>query len=121
MGQVKIFPVGPSGLVSRPVQLPHPQRHNIETRLNADLSNLNFHEGLEATQLNTNVFRHGNDVYFAPGVLESGGDLAEQLVVHELGHIWQQQLDSPKRDLAAGLVEVADSAPAESAAEGSSA
>lgn len=130
MGRVVIFPKGPLAPLSLPQPIPQPLKHNMETTLNADLSNIKLREGHEAAQLNTSAFRREDDIFIAPGELQPNTDIGEQLVYHEIGHIWEAQLSpirpfrpeelSPAAEqpkIAEGLVEVSDSSSAESSSE----
>ena len=135
MGVVKIFPKGPNAPLSLPKPIPQPLRHNAETTLHADLSDARLRAGHEAVQLNTDAFHRGNDIFVAPGV-QPFTDVGEQLVYHELGHIWEAQISpirpfrpdevppefAERAKIAEGLVEVSDSGSSSGggSAEGSS-
>lgn len=66
----------------------------MESRFNADFSNVNIHTGGEPAmlnrELNAKAFTVGNDIFFNEGEYEPGTKSGKHLLAHELAHTVQQ-------------------------------
>ena len=69
-----------------------PERSFYEPRFNRDFSSVRIHEGERADkaaqQIDAKAFTYGNNIAFAQGEKEKGG---QQIMAHELAHVVQDQ------------------------------
>lgn len=74
--------------------LPGTTKDFMESRFQADFSNVRIHTGAEAEQLSAGVHAHafaqGNDIYFNQGKYAPGTPSGDLLLAHELTHTIQQ-------------------------------
>ncbi|MBW8331733.1 MAG: DUF4157 domain-containing protein [Prolixibacteraceae bacterium] len=74
--------------------LPGDTREFMESRFNADFSNVRIHTGATAQSMNSNIhaqaFAHGNDIYFNEGKFSPQTESGGTLLAHELTHTIQQ-------------------------------
>jgi len=74
--------------------LPEPTRNFMESRFNADFSNVRIHTGHTAEtmsrSINAQAFTHGSDIYFNSGKFSPGSGAGQLLLAHELTHTIQQ-------------------------------
>jgi hypothetical protein len=74
--------------------LPDDTRQFMETRFDADFSNVRVHTGSDAAQMNNEIdakaFTSGRDIYFGPGKYNTGTTAGKHLLAHELTHTIQQ-------------------------------
>jgi hypothetical protein len=69
-------------------------RSFMESRFNADFSQVKVHTGANAVQLSTQInaqaFTHGNNIYFNSGKYNPATESGKHLLAHELTHTIQQ-------------------------------
>jgi hypothetical protein len=74
--------------------LPEQTRHQMESSIGADFSNVRIHDDSRAAQLsqdlNAQAFTHGNDIYFNSGKYDTSSTQGQHLLAHELTHTVQQ-------------------------------
>ncbi len=78
-----------SALSGRP--LPAPLRHQMETALGGDFSQVRIHENSGAQHMGAVAFTTGNDIHFAPGQYDPHSTKGQELIGHELTHVVQQR------------------------------
>ncbi len=75
--------------------LPKGARHQIESRLGADLSRVRVHTDRNAREMNQAVsaqaFTRGHDIYFDKGCYNPSSTAGQRLLAHELTHVVQQR------------------------------
>lgn len=89
------------------VALPRALRHEVETRLSQDFSEVRVHVGNAATLLGAQAFTQGTNIHFAPGQYNPFSSDGRNLLAHELTHIIQQRAGAVQ-PIAEGLVAVSD-------------
>jgi hypothetical protein len=63
----------------------------MENSFNTDFSNVNIHEGDNASKVNAHDSTQGNDIHFAPGQYNPDSKHGQELLGHELTHVVQQR------------------------------
>jgi len=71
--------------------LPGPLRHQMESRLGANFSDVRVHEGHQATLVGAQAYTSGNNIHFAPGHYDPASPGGQELIGHELAHVVQQR------------------------------
>lgn len=72
-------------------KLPESLRHEMQTSLGADLSQVRVHISHGPTMVGAQAFTKGSDIYFAPGTYEPHSPEGKKLISHELSHVVQQK------------------------------
>lgn len=74
--------------------LPDKTRSLMESRFNADFSNVRVHHDTPSVQMsqeiNAQAFTSGSDIYFSKGKFNPGSTGGQKLLAHELTHVIQQ-------------------------------
>ncbi len=74
--------------------LPADTKHQMETGIGANFSNVKVHTGSNAVQMSSEIgaraFTHGNDVYFNANQYQPASQEGRHLIAHELTHTVQQ-------------------------------
>ncbi|QHT70508.1 DUF4157 domain-containing protein [Rhodocytophaga rosea] len=74
----------------------------------ADFSDVNIHQGEQATQVGALAFAQGNDIHFAPGQYDPQSQRGQELLGHELTHVVQQRQGRVQPTTQAGGLPVND-------------
>jgi hypothetical protein len=76
--------------------IPTAEREKLETAFGADLSEVRVHRNGDAGELagdaDANALTAGRDIYFAPGMYTPQTTEGQELLAHELTHVFQQKL-----------------------------
>lgn len=99
-------------------QIDDPLRSQLETKMNADFSNVRIHDNSGSHHLNRSLgskaFTHKNDIYFNQGQYRPGCEAGRHLLAHELTHTIQQgagvQTNRIQRAAAASVVSALNTA-----------
>ncbi|MFN7929614.1 MAG: DUF4157 domain-containing protein [Blastocatellia bacterium] len=113
MSESRLAPPSPQGAATPQAGAPLPAalRHQMETNMGANFSDVRVHVGHQAVHLNAQAYTNGQDIHFAPGAYDPGSNAGQQLIAHELTHVVQQRAVGPKT-VPPGMVEV-EAAPAQ--------
>jgi hypothetical protein len=88
--QLKEEPV--AKLSSEPSKkMPETVQAKMENSFGSDFSNVNIHEGDNASKVNALAYTQGNDIHFATGQYNPESKQGQELLGHELTHVVQQQ------------------------------
>ena len=71
--------------------LPEPIQKKMESFFNTSFADVRVHVGHEAASIGALAFTHGTDLYFAPGQYNPQSTQGQQLLGHELTHVFQQR------------------------------
>jgi hypothetical protein len=71
-------------------RLPKPLRQKMERAFETDFSNVKVYESHLPTLQGAQAYTVGQEVHFAPGVIDMATSTGEQAVAHELAHVVQQ-------------------------------
>jgi len=63
----------------------------METSIGADFSDVNIHEGSQASSIGALAYTQGSDIHFAQGKFDTGSTSGQELLGHELTHVKQQK------------------------------
>jgi len=76
--------------------IPQPQAQKLGAAFGKDLSDVRVHHDAEAAELSSevgaNAFTTGRDIYFAEGMYAPNTPDGEELLAHEVTHVFQQKL-----------------------------
>ncbi|MFS4448385.1 DUF4157 domain-containing protein [Maribacter sp. 2307UL18-2] len=77
------------------VPLPEEVKNELESKMQADFSNVRIHTDAKAIELSAllsaHAFTHGYDIYFNSGKYDPYSSEGKHLLVHELTHVVQQK------------------------------
>lgn len=71
-------------------KMPEAVQTKMENSFNADFSDVNIHEGDNASKVNAHAYTQGNNIHFAPGQYNPESKQGQELLGHELTHVVQQ-------------------------------
>jgi hypothetical protein len=82
--------------------IPQPQAQKLGAAFGKDLSQVRIHHDAEAAELaseaGANAFTTGRDIYFAEGMYAPQTPDGEELLAHELTHVFQQESAGTEED-----------------------
>lgn len=89
-------------------KMPEDVQMKMESAFNTDFSDVNIHEGSEASDVGALAYAQGSDIHFAPGQYEPSSESGQQLLGHELTHVVQQRAGVVKPTMQANGIAIND-------------
>jgi len=85
--------------------LPPSMRHDFETKLGRDFSDVRVHQNHQPTLVGAEAYTQGNDIFFAPGAYQPFTEAGNALIGHELAHV-RQHGGRQNNEVPQGMIEV---------------
>ncbi|MCX7570281.1 DUF4157 domain-containing protein [Tumebacillus sp. DT12] len=77
--------------VQRKGKMPEEVQAKMESAFQTDFSDVNIHEGSQATDVGAIAYAQGSDIHFAQGKFDPNSRSGQELLGHELAHVVQQR------------------------------
>ncbi|WP_157729516.1 eCIS core domain-containing protein [Tumebacillus algifaecis] len=88
--ELQMKPAAPLQRSASSSKMPEDVQLKMETAMNADFSDVEIHEGDEASKVGALAVAQGKDIYFARGQYQPDTQTGQELLGHELKHVDQQ-------------------------------